>query len=246
MAASAKQREAFLSMIAPIAIAQVKKHKNQLYASVTIAQAIQESGWGTSAKMVKANALFGVKVGKSAWKFGTAWKGKAYKTGTTEYYDGVHPEKIVDFFRAYDNVSDATEDYMDLLCTAKRYKAALNQSSPQRSIEEIVKGGYATGPEYAKHICQLIKTYGLEKFDGKDVVIPNPYKLAISLLKQGNKGESVKWLQWSLNHNGANLVIDGIFGIKTKLAVILYQKDHGLVADGIAGPVTLLSLKNNQ
>ena len=84
MAVSAAQRATFLNMIAPIAVEQAKKHGFKIFASVCIAQAIHESGWGTSTKMVRANALYGVKVGKAAYKFGTAWKGKAYKTGTTE------------------------------------------------------------------------------------------------------------------------------------------------------------------
>ena len=53
---------------------------------------------------------------KSAYHFGNAWNGKAYKTGTTEYYDGKNPTKITDWFRAYDNIEDATEDYFDMLC----------------------------------------------------------------------------------------------------------------------------------
>lgn len=244
--ATATERANFLNKIAPIAQAQAKKHGNKLYASVCIAQAIQESGWGTSTKMVRANALFGVKVGKSAWKFGTAWKGAAYKTGTTEYYDGKNPTKITDFFRQYDNLSDATEDYMDMLCTASRYKNSLNRATPEESIRAIVAGGYATGPSYAEHIISLINTYNLKKYDGSEVIAAsNPYKLSVSLLKRGSIGESVKWLQHELNKHGANLVIDGRFGAKTELAVVLYQKDHGLVQDGKAGVKTLTSLKNN-
>ena len=69
--ATAVQRATFLNMIIPIAIEQAKKHDMKIYPSVCIAQAIHESGWGTSQKMVRANALFGIKVGNSAWKFGT-------------------------------------------------------------------------------------------------------------------------------------------------------------------------------
>ena len=129
-----KKQIDFINMVAPIAVAQAAKHANALFPSVTIAQAAHESGWGTSAKMVKANALYGIKVGKSAWKFGTAWKGAAYKTGTTEYYDGKNPTKIVDWFRAYDNITDATEDYMDMLCHCQRYKKALNRKTPLESL----------------------------------------------------------------------------------------------------------------
>lgn len=236
----------FIRMIAPIAMTQAKKHDFKIFASVCIAQAIHESGWGTSAKMVRANALFGIKVGKSAYKFGTAWKGEAYKTGTTEYYDGKNPTKIVDFFRAYDSVADATEDYFDMLCYCQRYRPALNQDSPQKCIEKIVAGGYATGPSYANAIINLIKANDLTRFDTKEVVKINPYTLKSSLMKIGSKGESVKWLQWELNQREANLKEDGIYGNLTKLSVILYQKDNGLVADGICGQKTIASIKNSE
>ena len=155
----------FINMIAPIAVAQAAKHGGALFPSVTIAQAAHESGWGTSAKMVKANALYGVKVGKSAYKFGTAWKGAAYKTGTTEYYDGKTATKIVDWFRAYDNIIDATEDYMDMLCHCQRYKKALNRKTPLESISAIVSGGYATGPSYTAHIMSIINNCNLTVYD---------------------------------------------------------------------------------
>ena len=166
-----KRQIEFINMVAPIAVRQAAKHDNKLFPSVTIAQAAWESGWGTSSKMVKANALYGVKVGNSAWKFGTAWKGKAYKTGTTEYYDGKNPTKIVDFFRAYDSIEDATEDYMDMLCHCKRYKAALNCRTPEESIKAIRAGGYATGPEYDNHIMVVINSANLKVYDENGAVL---------------------------------------------------------------------------
>ena len=245
MAITNVQKTNFLNMLIPIAQEQAKKHGFKLFPSVCIAQAIQESGWGTSAKMVKANALYGVKVGKSAYKFGTAWKGKAYKTGTHEYYDGKTATYIQDYFREYDSVPDATEDYMDMLCHCSRYKGALNRATPEESIKAIVAGGYATGPSYASHIIQIIKSNALERYDRKGA-LDNPYKRTLNIMKQGSIGESVKWLQYELNKHGANLAVDGRFGVKTKLAVILYQKDHGLGADGIAGPKTINNIINNQ
>jgi hypothetical protein len=166
MSVSKAQQIAFLNMIAPIAREQARKHDNKIFASVCIAQAIHESGWGTAPKMVNANALFGIKVGKAAYKFGTAWKGAAYKTGTTEYYDGVNPTKIVDYFRKYDSVEDSTEDYFDMLCHSQRYKSALNRKTPAECINAIVAGGYATGPAYASAIMKLINGYNLTAYDG--------------------------------------------------------------------------------
>lgn len=239
---TATQRASFIEMMAPIAQRQAKKHDNAIFPSVCIAMAIHESGWGTSAKMAKANALFGFKV-MSGRKYGTAWKGKAYKTGTTEYYDGKTATKITDWFRAYDSVEDATEDYMDLLCTLPRYKNALHRNTPQECIEAIVSGGYATGPNYAKHIMQIINTYNLEKYDGKELPEKCPYKLSVRLLKRGSKGQSVGWVQWHLVKLGYNLKIDQIYGPKTELAVILFQKSRNITSDGKAGPITLALLE---
>jgi flagellum-specific peptidoglycan hydrolase FlgJ len=165
MAVSKKQQEEFINMMIPIAQRQAKAHGNKIYPSVCIGQACQESGYGTSKKMKKANAVFGIKVGKAAYHFGKAWNGASYNTITSEYYDGKTETKITDNFRAYSSIEDATEDYFDMLCHCKRYKPALNESSPKRCIEAIVRGGYATGPEYAKHTMSIINTHNLTRFD---------------------------------------------------------------------------------
>lgn len=103
---------------------------------------------------------------------------------------------------------------------------------------------YVTKPDKLKRGDILIA-------EGKHTVVVvkaegNPYTLTSTLMKQGSIGESVKWLQYELNANGANLSIDGQFGKQTKLAVMLYQKDHGLVADGEVGSQTLYALKTKK
>lgn len=185
-------------MMFPIAQRQAKKHDNKVFASVCIAQAIHESGWGTSAKMKNANALFGIKVGNSAYKFGTAWKGASYNTKTKEYYNGsLTPTVITDNFRAYDSIEDATEDYFDMLCHCKRYKVALNQPTPEKCIQGIIAGGYATGPSYVNAIVKIINQYNLKQYDvegstvkdideGSKPVVPKyhlgkTYKTAVNL-----------------------------------------------------------------
>lgn len=242
-----KRQIDFINLVAPIAVRQATKHDHALFPSVTVAQAAHESGWGTSTKMVKANALYGIKVGKSAYKFGSAWKGAAYKTGTTEYYDGKTATKIVDWFRAYDSIEDATEDYMDMLCHCSRYKKALNRNTPLESISAIVAGGYATGPQYAAHIMATINNANLTIYDRQGFSEPveeDPLSTSnLPVLKQGSTGEYVRNWQIFLNLNGYSCgFADGIFGAKTDVAVRKWQKDHGLIPDGIIGPKTWASL----
>ena len=105
--ATKKQVNDFIAMIAPIAIEICKKKSKKVLPSVCIAQACCESAYGTSPKMINANALFGIKVGKSKVHFGTAWKDKAYSTKTKECYDGKTYVAITDMFRAYDSIRDA-------------------------------------------------------------------------------------------------------------------------------------------
>ncbi len=59
----------------------------------------------------------------------------------------------------------------------------------------------------------------------------------------GMRGEEVRKLQETLTDLGYDTGgVDGIYGEKTKRAVIQYQKDNGLKADGIAGTETLTHL----
>ena len=62
-------------------------------------------------------------------------------------------------------------------------------------------------------------------------------------IKRGTYGTGVKWLQDMLNHNGYFLDIDGEFGNNTYNAVCSFQKNKGLLVDGIVGPATKDALK---
>jgi len=73
----------------------------------------------------------------------------------------------------------------------------------------------------------------------------SPYPEPTSLIRYGNYGSNVKWVQDMLNHNGFSLSVDGDFGNKTLSAVKSFQSKHGLTVDGIVGVATKTSLKNN-
>ena len=73
-----QEQKAFIERVGALAAADMQK--SGVLASLTIAQAILESGWGKSGLTVKANALFGIKAGTSGRAAFTARKRKSVTT----------------------------------------------------------------------------------------------------------------------------------------------------------------------
>ena len=66
---------------------------------------------------------------------------------------------------------------------------------------------------------------------------------AQALSKYGSTGSEVTQIQQRLTELGYNPgTVDGIYGTRTKNAVISFQRDYGLSDDGIVGPLTLEAL----
>lgn len=62
------------------------------------------------------------------------------------------------------------------------------------------------------------------------------------VLRKGSKGNDVLIMQAKLNTKGYKLSSDGIFGPDTLSKLKQFQKDNGLVVDGICGPATWKAL----
>lgn len=65
---------------------------------------------------------------------------------------------------------------------------------------------------------------------------------SVAVLRLGDRGPEVRSLQEKLNAAGAGLEVDGDFGQKTKDAVVAFQKQKGLNADGVVTPETEAAL----
>ena len=66
---------------------------------------------------------------------------------------------------------------------------------------------------------------------------------AAGLCKIGSRSQEVSAVQQALKEKGYyNYTVDGIFGTRTRSAVVSFQKDNGLDPDGIAGEKTLKAL----
>lgn len=65
------------------------------------------------------------------------------------------------------------------------------------------------------------------------------------MLRFGSRGDFVTLLQDSLSRLGYNVgPVDGIFGNLTQAAVVAFQRNRDLAADGIVGPITWAALDN--
>jgi peptidoglycan hydrolase-like protein with peptidoglycan-binding domain len=65
------------------------------------------------------------------------------------------------------------------------------------------------------------------------------------LLRQGTRGEDVRWVQRRLQTHGFEPgPADGVFGPRTDAAVRAFQRARSLEADGIVGPHTRQALAN--
>lgn len=150
----------FINKIAPMAVKDAAK--SGILASITISQAILESGWGTSDLYKNANAIFGIKTHN--------WKGKTY---TKESYEYEHGKKVLrkSVFRAYDNLQESISDHSDYLRTRKvdgvhlTYKAVVNETDYKKAAKALQKAGYSTYPNYAEMLIDIIKRYNLTKYD---------------------------------------------------------------------------------
>ena len=103
--------------------------------SITIAQAILETGWGKSNLTTKANNYFGIKADKG-------WKGKKVTMDTTEF----HNQEIKDEFRSYEKKLDSFIDHGSFLKNNERYtKAGLFTSGNYvNQAKALEKAGYST------------------------------------------------------------------------------------------------------
>lgn len=225
--ASNQECKQFIAEIAPI-IQKEAKARGYLVCSPVIAQACIESAYGMSG-LAKYHNYFGLKCGSS-------WKGKSVNMKTKEEYTVGTLTTIRDNFRVYDSMGDGVKGYYDFIST-KRYANLKSANTPQLYLERIKADGYATSSSYVNTNMNCILKWDLTKWDwNTNTTIMPPASMPV--LKEGSKGEWVKIAQGRLVVNGYPLDVDGIFGAKTKQAVMAFQKDKGLNIDGIIGKNT--------
>ena len=145
-------------------------------ASITMGQAILESGYGNGYLARVANNHFCIKC-KSSW------------TGATITHADDDPN---DCFRVYDSAEDSFRDHADFLNEGSRYEFlfAYDADDYKNWAKGLKKAGYATASDYAERLIGVIERYNLQLLDKKngieqyDKYLASKYDMDLAALQQ--------------------------------------------------------------
>lgn len=231
------EKEKFIARLYPAAV-KISEETGMSW-QLILAQAAQETGWGKKV-LPGTNNIFNIKAG-------VGWEGETKTFNVWERVQG-RTVWIDQPFRVYETLEDAMADRVRFLRENPRYtKAGLFDEGTigdlAREADALQRAGYATDENYARSLVEV--------FEGRTM------RRAIALAGHevdqvgtsvSQRDASTKELQTSLNRlgyvdaAGCELKVDGDYGRRTRLAVEDFQRRHGLVADGIAGPLTLAAV----
>ena len=230
--------QSFLNNVAPAA-RQVASARG-LYASLMIAQAALESGWGGSYLSTAAYNLFGVK-----------WNGSgAYiNLSTQEYYGGAY-HTVMARFQRYSSYTESLNAYADLICShfPRSTKAqASSYAVAAQNLRNGVYGTYATDPSYASKLISVIERYNLTQYDTGTVMKPVSNNTNSN---NNNSNNSNNNSNTSVATNGTYTAVagDSLWGIAHKFGMTLdeLKKANGLTSNNLYVGQTLKVRKSAQ
>ena len=153
-------QQAFIDEIAPGAMATQRQYG--VPAAVTIAQAIDESGWGQSELAVSDHNLFGMK--------GTGPAGS--DSLPTQEYENGQWVTIQAPFRVYNSFAESIADHAALLADSGYYTEAMADRANPDDFANALTGIYATNPEYGTDLIQIMREFGLYRYDAAGPAAP--------------------------------------------------------------------------
>lgn len=154
-AASAFQAKFILAAVGP---AQASQRETGVPASVTIAQAALESDWGRSRLATVGHNYFGIKASSGPGPAGVI------NMQTGEFINGSNVT-VTAGFRAYHNMEESFADHGLFLRQNKRYAACFETKDPKEFARRLKAAGYATDPQYATKLINLMNKFNLYAYD---------------------------------------------------------------------------------
>lgn len=149
LGAATNPRQAYIEKFYPLAVLEMQR--TGVPASITLAQALLESGGGSSPLATKANNHFGMKCHSD-------WDGEKY------YKDDDLPDEC---FRVYPSAEDSYRAHSDYLRMRERYRSLfdLDPTDYKGWARGLRRAGYATDPGYANKLITLIEDFQLYRYD---------------------------------------------------------------------------------
>ena len=140
--------QTYINQYKDLAIEQMLRY--HIPASITLAQGLFESSAGRSVLATQGNNHFGIKCHN--------W------TGPTQYHDD---DARGECFRVYKDARDSYEDHSKFLARQPRYARLfeLGQRNYKGWAQGLKQCGYATNPQYANKLIQIIELYKLFDYD---------------------------------------------------------------------------------
>ncbi len=125
--------------------------------SMTVAQAILESGWGKSSLSALYYNFFGMKADST-------YTGESVVLRTGEEVNGVMIT-VNGTFRVYHSFEEGIEGYYQFITGYQRYSNLIGETDYKEACRKIQADGWATASNYADYLISLIESFNLTRFD---------------------------------------------------------------------------------
>ena len=146
-------RSRFLTSLSPMVLTASRQHG--VLPSITLAQAVLESGWGRSQLTRDYHNLFGVKAGSSSQRI---------RMASREHMRGrLRPSHQI--FRRYESKAESIAAHAALLATDRRYAHARPHWTDRHRFLASIAPRYASSPTYPDAVNEIIDLYKLDRWD---------------------------------------------------------------------------------
>lgn len=223
--------------------ARADMYKYDVLASLTVAQAIHESAWGTSTLATTSNNLFGMTVG-STWEGKVNYRGNICKNAdeaimfrqASTYY----------MWRVYDSWVESIEDHGKLIGTSDTYKNVKGVKDYKTACENIAeKYAPPTDPAnkgYSDKLIYYIENYDLTEFDNLN---PNEYGVIAITMSDAKKELSVG-STYKLSANIIGTTTEQLVWATTDNSIAEVSQDGTVTAKGVGTVLITASIGNRE
>lgn len=194
-------------------IAMVEMQRYKIPASITLAQAILESGVGQGRLAQQARNHFGIKCH-------LGWEGDSI----------IHDDDELDeCFRKYTRVEQSFEDHSLFLVNRSRYRFlfSLRPDDYKGWAKGLKKAGYATDPKYADKLISIIERYELHQYDKQVLNAQNKQNNKVNEQDNRSNEQSYKVKEGDTLYSIARK-----FGVSVKDLVKINQIEGNLIKIG--------------